>query len=113
MKSGDVRSMYNPVHIVECLNMHMTVAVQTSSVFFFLYSFGSGISVTLLLAQLSILLRLTLIVSMEKFLVHIKIFTGKMLLSFVCHEDILSCFNICCTHGCSRSGINCMRLAFM
>lgn len=32
MKSGDVRSMYNPVHIVECLNMHMT-----ASVFFFLY----------------------------------------------------------------------------
>jgi hypothetical protein len=81
MKSGDVRSMYNPVHIVECLNMHMT-----ASVFFFLYSFGSGISVTLLLGQLSILLRLTLIVSMEKFLVHIKII----------HRENDGCFSHLC-----------------
>jgi hypothetical protein len=85
MKSGDVRSMYNPVHTVECLNMHMTVAVQTASVKFFLYSFGSGISVTLLLGQLSILLRSTLIVSMEKFFVHMKIFMGKMMdASLIC-----------------------------
>jgi hypothetical protein len=36
-----------------------------------------------------------------------------MFLSFVHHENILGHFKICCTHGCSKSKISCMRLVFM
>jgi hypothetical protein len=36
-----------------------------------------------------------------------------MFLAFVHHENILGHFKICCSHGCSKSKISCMRLIFM